>query len=177
MKRNNIIIFIYDDKLYINSKQKTEIIKLKSDAISMGRINNMDNIIKSFKKSSIIKKSIYKLVEDNILFIYLANYNNYELSNIKESFREEGFSNIKLIDSYSILNNNYEYLFLSNDTLYHYHNQQKVSINKNNFELLKLANSKIITNKNAYDFLDKEPYKTNMYVVDDLFNYLIRNVS
>ncbi len=176
MKKNKILFMIYDSKVYIKKNNDIVFLPIDKDVISNGRINNIKKLIKTLKKSKLVLSSFFKIVNDYFVFIYFANYNNYELSNIKSYFKENGFENIELMDSIKLLTQDYIPFIMLNDNYYYIFDKNNKYVIPKEHDILKYANSKIISEENAYNSMSSNASLSQCFIVDSLPNYIFKKI-
>ena len=173
MKRNNIIILLYNGYVYLKCNKLYDSLPLDKNIISNGRLNNIDKLIKLLKKSTIIKNSIYKLVSDNLTLIYFANYNDLEKSYIKSCFNERGYNSIIFLDIKDILDLRYNYIISNNGFIYYINSGKKYIIDDDIFSNFKFSNSEIIIDLKLYKKHSSKLNNLHIYAVDNVVEYIL----
>ena len=171
MKSNNIVIIIYNYQIYIDCNNKLDVIDIDKNTIKEGRINNIKRFINYMKQSKIIKTSSFKLVNDNILILYFGNYNDMELNNILNAFKDEGYEKVKLQHISKVLDSNYGYLFNSNGYYYLIDIDNYVLYSKYLDSSLLDLNKTYIMDYNSYQKLSLFDNK-NIYYINDIHQYI-----
>ena len=171
MRSNNIVIIIYNYQIYIECNNDIDVINIDKNIIKEGRINNIKEFINCLKQSKIIKTSSFKLVDDNILMLYFGNYNDMELNNILNGFKDKGYEKVKLKHISKVLDSSYSYLFHSNGYYYLFDIDNYVLYSKFlNSSLLDL-NKNYIMDYNSYQKLSLFDSK-NIYYISNVYQYI-----
>ena len=169
MKKNRIVFLIYNDYLYIKKDNQIDKMPIEKNTIKNGRINSI-----SLKKSQLVLKSIFKIVNDSYIFIYFADYNDYELNNIVNDFKENGIEDIRLVDYQKILNRDYSYIFFNND--YFFIVDKSKEMNNKLSDYLKYTNRKLLTDKYTYNLLSLNMDTSACFIIDSVPNYIFKYI-
>ncbi len=173
MKREKIVFLIYNETVYIKKNNKIDRIKIAKNIMKNGRINSINYLVSSLKKSKNVLSSFFKILSDEYTMIYFGNYNEYEINNIKNDFQNSGIEYIKLVDYKSLLNSKEDdiYIFFNNDYYYILSKNKKIILDKFD-DVLRYSNSKIIVDQDTYNNFKKNLSKYRCYIIDNIVNYL-----